>query len=63
VESIICKPEAVVMVFPAVWAAAVVGTHAIGTAMSVIAIAASVGIFARRRRRILGTFRYETKGV
>src|ERR1700687_214980 len=54
VLSIICKPEAVVMVFPSVWAAAMVGTHANGTATSVIAIAASIGIFPRWRRRIFG---------
>src|ERR1700682_5658888 len=54
VLSIICKPEAVVMVFPAVWAAAMVGSHPNGTATSVIAIAASIGIFPRWRRRIFG---------
>src|ERR1700730_5551256 len=59
VESIICRPEAVVMVFPAVWAAAMVGAHTNGMATNVIAIAASIGIFARRSRRMLGTFRYE----
>src|SRR5512137_2822909 len=52
VVSIICKPEGVVMVFPAVWAAAMVGTQANGTAAIVIAIAASIGIFADLRRRI-----------
>src|ERR1700720_2947128 len=52
VKSIICKPEGVVMVFPAVWAAAMVGTHANGTATTVIAIAASIGSLARLRRRI-----------
>jgi hypothetical protein len=46
VVSIICKPEAVVMVFPAVWAAAGVGAQANGMATIVIAIAASIGIFA-----------------
>jgi hypothetical protein len=42
------------MAFPAVWAAAMVDTHANGTAASVIAIAAAIGIFARWRRRIFG---------
>src|ERR1700721_608542 len=56
VESIICRPEAVVMVFPAVWAAAMVGTHANGTLATVIAIAAIIEIFARLRRRIFCTF-------
>jgi hypothetical protein len=51
----ICKPEAVVMVFPAVWAAAMVGTHANGTATNVIATAA-IEIFANWIRRILSTF-------
>jgi hypothetical protein len=35
------------MGFPAVWAVAMVDTHANGTAASVIAIAAAIGIFAR----------------
>src|ERR1700694_27819 len=56
VESIICKPEAVVMVFPAVWAAAMVGAHANGTAMIVIAIAETIEILASWRRRIFGHF-------
>src|SRR5512140_1205746 len=42
------------MVFPAVWAAAMVGTHTNIHAATVIAIAASIGIPARLRRRILG---------
>jgi hypothetical protein len=50
--SVICKPEAVVMVFPAVWAAAMVGTHANGTAMIVMTIAETIEILARWRRRI-----------
>jgi hypothetical protein len=53
VLSMICKPDAVVMVFPAVWAAAMVGTHASGIATTVIAIAAAIEIFVSR---ILGTF-------
>jgi len=40
------------MGFPAVWAVAVVGTDASGTTTSVIAIAASIDIFAGWRRRI-----------
>jgi hypothetical protein len=36
-----------------------VGTHASGTATIVIAIAEIIEIFARWRRRIWGTFRYE----
>src|SRR5712672_203075 len=49
----ICKPEAVVMVFPALWAAAVVGNHP-GTTKIAIAIAASIWIVACGKRRILG---------
>src|ERR1019366_10330637 len=54
VLSIICKPEAVVMGFPAVWAAAMVGPHANGTATIVNAIAETIEIFARLKRRICG---------
>jgi hypothetical protein len=49
----ICKPDAVVMVFPAVWAAAMVGIPASGIATTIIAIAAATEIFVSR---ILGTF-------
>jgi hypothetical protein len=42
------------MVFPAVWAAAMVGTPANGTATIVIATAAAIEIFARWKRRIFG---------
>src|ERR1700730_16974548 len=62
VVSIICKPEAVVMGFPAVWAAAMVGTKANGAATIIIAIAASIGIFACLKR-ILGTFRLRIGSV
>src|SRR5580692_12648991 len=55
--SIICKPEAVVMVFPAVWAAAVVVIDA-GMAKTAIEIAASIGIVACGKRRILGYLLY-----
>src|ERR1700676_3589020 len=58
VVSMICKPEGVVMVFPAVCAAAVVGKHACDTAKTVITIAASIGSLVCRRRRIGGTFRF-----
>jgi len=40
------------MGFPVVWAAAMVGTDANGTTTTVIAIAASIDIFAGRRRRM-----------
>src|ERR1700730_4555182 len=59
VVSIICKPEAVVMVFPAVWAAAMVGTPANDTPTIAIAIAAAIETLARWRRRMLGTFPLE----
>jgi hypothetical protein len=49
----ICKPEAVVMVFPAVCAAATVDGNVNGTVKMVIAIAEISEIFAGRRRRIL----------
>jgi hypothetical protein len=42
------------MGFPAVWAAAMVGTHANGAATIVIAIAAAIEILARWKRRIFG---------
>jgi hypothetical protein len=42
------------MGFPAVWAAAVVGTHANGTATIVIATAETIEIAERWRRRIFG---------
>src|ERR1700675_4399096 len=58
VVSMICKPEGVVMVFPAVCAAAVVGTHACDAAKTVITIAANIGSLACWRRRIVGTFRF-----
>jgi hypothetical protein len=63
VVSMICRPEGVVMVFPAVWAAAVVGTHACNAAKTVITIAATIGNLACRRRRIGGTFRFGSEGV
>src|SRR3984957_6369282 len=47
VVSIICKPEAVVMVFPGVWANAVAGTNA-----AAANIAATIEIITRWRRRI-----------
>jgi hypothetical protein len=53
VESMICKPEDVVMVFPAVWAVAGVGTHASGAATMVIANVDTIEIVANERRRIL----------
>src|SRR5450631_1548426 len=52
VLSVICRPEAVVMIFPLVWAAAMVETQANDKAMIVIA-AAAIDIPARWRRRIL----------
>jgi hypothetical protein len=42
------------MVFPAVWAAAMVGTQANGAATIIIAIAASIGILACLKHRIFG---------
>src|ERR1700727_995214 len=48
VVSMICRPEAVVMVFPAVWAAAVEGTKAAATN-----IAATIEIITRWMCRIL----------
>jgi hypothetical protein len=51
VLSVICKPDGVVMVFPAVWAAAMVGTHGNDIATIVIA-AAAIDIPARWRCRI-----------
>src|ERR1700704_4382310 len=52
VLSIICKPDAVVMVFPAVWAAAMVGTHIDEAPMTAIASADSIEILASFGRRI-----------
>jgi hypothetical protein len=60
--SVICRPEAVVMVFPLVWAAAMVGTHASDTATMVIA-AAAIDIPARWRSRIPNTFHFEQEAV
>src|ERR1700688_796149 len=48
VVSMICKPEAVVMGFPGVWAAAMVGTNA-----AAAIIAATIEIITRWRRRII----------
>jgi hypothetical protein len=50
VLSIICKPDAVVMVFPAVWAAAMVGTHIDEAPITAIVTANSVEILASFRR-------------
>src|SRR5260370_22994189 len=49
VESIICKPEAVVMVFPAVWAEAADGARRRTPAM---AMAMAIGRFRNWKRRI-----------
>jgi hypothetical protein len=49
----ICKPDAVVMVFPAVWAAAGVGENVSGMVKMVIAIAEASENLADRKRRIL----------
>src|SRR5712664_971587 len=49
VESIICKPEAVVMVFPAVWAEAPDGARRRKPAM---AMAMAIGRFRNWKRRI-----------
>src|SRR3979409_364260 len=61
VLSMICKPEAVVMDFPAVWAVARVGTHANDAAMAVMASSTTIEILASCRRRIAGTFQYESE--
>src|SRR6266436_4915322 len=50
VESIICKPEAVVMVFPAVWAGAPDGARRRTPAMT---MAMAIGKFRNWKRRIL----------
>jgi hypothetical protein len=47
VVSVICKPEGVVMVFPAVWATAMVGTLANDTPTIANAKAVITDIFAR----------------
>jgi hypothetical protein len=47
VVSVICNPEGVVMVFPAVWATAMVGTLANDTPTIAIAKAVITDIFAR----------------
>ena len=52
VVSMICKPEGVVMDFPAVWAAAMVGASANGTTTTIIATAASIEVFARSKHRM-----------
>src|SRR3979490_3225870 len=59
VLSIICKPDAVVMVFPAVWAAAMVGTHIDEAPMTAIASADSIKIFASFGCRISRHLSYE----
>jgi len=51
--SMICKPEAVVTVFPAVCAVAKVGMQANEPATNVAAMAETIDILARRKRRIL----------
>jgi hypothetical protein len=48
--SMICKPDAVVMAFPAVWAAAMVGTHIDEAPITAIVIADSIEILASFRR-------------
>jgi hypothetical protein len=53
VESIICKPEAVVMVFPAVWAAAPDGAAKRMTPTVAIATAKAMGRLRNGKRRIL----------
>src|SRR4051794_20015047 len=63
VESIICKPDVVVMVFPAVWAAAGVETFAGKTAMIVIATADIIKIFASWRRGILEYLPWTNRNV
>src|SRR3982074_2084048 len=52
VLSMICKPDAVVMVFPAVWAAAMGGTHIDEAPMTAIVTADSIEILASFGRRI-----------
>jgi hypothetical protein len=52
--SMICKPEAVVMGFPAVWADAVKGP-AIGVATAAAAAAKAVRMIVRREDRIFCT--------
>jgi hypothetical protein len=53
VESIICKPEAVVMVFPAVWAEAPDGARRRTPAMT---MAMAIGEFRNWKRRIFFGF-------
>jgi len=48
--SIICKPEAVVMGFPAVWAEAIL--MALGVATAAAAAAHAVRMIVRREKRI-----------
>ena len=52
--SMICKPEAVVMGFPAVWADAVVAMR--GELAAAATAANAVWMIVRREDRILGTF-------
>jgi hypothetical protein len=52
--SIICKPEAVVMGFPAVWANAVAAMS--GELAAAARAANAVWIIVRREDRIMGTF-------
>jgi hypothetical protein len=52
--SITCKPEAVVMGFPAVWADAVVAIR--GEEIAAANAANAVWIVVRREDRIMGTF-------
>jgi hypothetical protein len=51
--SMICKPEAVVMGFPAVWAEAIL--MAIGVATAAATAAHAVRMIVRREDRIFGT--------
>jgi hypothetical protein len=58
----ICKPEAVVMGFPAVWAAAVAGIKA-GITKDATATAAKIGIVARGKHRIFQVLLIKQKRV
>jgi hypothetical protein len=63
VLSMICKPDAVVMVFPAVWAAAMVGTHIDEAPMTAMVTADSIEILASFRRRISRHLSFESERV
>jgi hypothetical protein len=61
VLSMICKPEAVVMGFPAVWADAIV--EMMGDVTAVAIAANTVWMIVRREDRILDTFLDKSKCV